>query len=503
MGSNNTQNKILVMVCINLANLVCHSVYSVLAAFFPQEGKAKGMSDDTVGVIFAAFAAVSIVCSPFVGRLMSMHGKVWIYILGLLLVSVSTISFSVASLLPAGAPFAAWCLAMRILQGLGAALEETAAYAPRNFSAQISARNCARDPTCPTPHIPPPLRSYAIIADIDSENVSFFLGITEISTGLGYMVGPPVGGLLFSFGGFAMPFLLHGTALLPAAALIYLRVPSDAHRAGKEDADARDIPMSKLVASPQVMVIAIASMLANSDYAFLEPTLGDHSTYHNLASSPRTVGMLFSVASVGARNSAQFGANSAELRRNSARWPDGRSILPSTVYTLSCPLIGMLANRSRFGPRPIIVSGMLAQLLGFLLIGPSPLLRPLGVGESLGMGQMVLALVLFGLGESMSMTPVMDDMMHSCGENADAAVNSLSSLMAASFSLGQMVGPIVGAGLTTRIGFPWACTLMALVLLLHTTAIMAVDLWRPRARIVGGGYTELTAVNVPTAETAA
>ena len=44
---------------------------------------------------------------------------------------------------------------------------------------------------------------------------------------------------------------------------------------------------------------------------------------------------------------------------------------------------------------------------------------------------------------------------------------------------------------------------MALVLLLHTTAIMAVDLWRPRARIVGGGYTELTAVNVPTAETAA
>ena len=111
------------------------------------------------------------------------------------------------------------------------------------------------------------------------------------------------------------------TALLPAAALIYLRVPSDAHRAGKEDADAHDIPMSKLVASPQVMVIAIASMLANSDYAFLEPTLGDHSTYHNLASSPRTVGMLFSVASVGARNSAQmFGAFGAKFGANSAQF---------------------------------------------------------------------------------------------------------------------------------------------------------------------------------------
>ena len=158
MGSNNTQNKILVMVCINLANLVCHSVYSVLAAFFPQEGKAKGMSDDTVGVIFAAFAAVSIVCSPFVGRLMSMHGKVWIYILGLLLVSVSTISFSVASLLPAGAPFAAWCLAMRILQGLGAALEETAAYAAQFFRAilrrKIPRGICARAPARLIPHPP-------------------------------------------------------------------------------------------------------------------------------------------------------------------------------------------------------------------------------------------------------------------------------------------------------------------------------------------------------------
>jgi hypothetical protein len=39
----------------------------------------------------------------------------------------------------------------------------------------------------------------------------------------------------------------------------------------------------------------------------------------------------------------------------------------------------------------------------------------------------------------MSMTPVMDDMMNSCGDLAGASVNSLSSILAASFSLGQMV----------------------------------------------------------------
>ena len=171
----------------------------------------------------------------------------------------------------------------------------------------------------------------------------------------------------------------------------------------------------------------------------------------------------------------------------------------SITYTLACPLIGILANRERFGPRPVIVTGLLFQLLGFLLIGPSPFLRL----EGLKMGQLLVSLVLFGVGESMSMTPVMDDMMESCGEYADAAVNSLSAVITASFSLGQMVGPIVGSGLTKRIGFPWASTAMALVLLVHTSAIMAADVWSPRPRRKPeASYMELTAVNVPTAESA-
>ena len=111
------RSKLLVMACINLSNLVCHAVYSVLASFFPQEAKSKGMSDDTVGVIFAIFAAVIFLCSPVAGRFMSRHGKVWVYIWGLCIVSASTISFSLASLMPAGLPFATWCLCMRLLQG--------------------------------------------------------------------------------------------------------------------------------------------------------------------------------------------------------------------------------------------------------------------------------------------------------------------------------------------------------------------------------------------------
>jgi len=434
-GVGLTPRKLLVFFCINIANLGCHSVYSVLAAFFPQEAKRKGMSDDGVGIVFASFAAVIFVCSPFAGRLMTRHGKVIVYLWGLICVALATIAFSLAVLVPAGWPFYAFCLIMRLLQGVGSALEETAAY--------------------------------AIIADIEPERVSFFLGICEISTGVGYMIGPPLGGLLFSLGGFAVPFLVLGIMLLPTAALIYTYLPLDRIGSkGDEDASPKDVPMRTLVRNPQVLVIAVTAMLANSDYAFLEPTLGDHARESGLAESPDYIGMLFSVASIS--------------------------------YTVSCPVIGILAQRDRFGPRPIIVTGLLLQVLGFLLIGPTPLLRL----ESLHTGQLMVSLLLFGLGESMSMTPVMDDMMHSCGDSADAAVNSLSSLMASSFSLGQMLGPIIGSGLTSRVGFAWAGTLMAVTLLVHTACVMAVDVWSPRARIKGPGYTELNMMSVPTPESA-
>jgi len=348
-------HKFLVMVCTNLANLCCHSVYSVLASFFPQEAKAKGMTDDGVGLVFAIFAAVIFVCSPFAGRLMTKHGKVWVYIWGICIVSGSSILFSVASAVPAGWPFAIWCFAMRLLQGIGSALEETA--------------------------------MYAIIADLDTEHVTLYLGICEISTGLGYMIGPPLGGFLFSAGGFSMPFIVLGFAVAPAALLLYSYMPPDAYRSAKGEEKA-DVSMRTLLRNPQVMVIAGAAMLANSDYAFLEPTLGDHAGRMGLASSPDGIGMLFSVA--------------------------------MTSYTLSCPVIGMVAKRERFGPRTVIVSGLLLQLLGFILIGPCPLLQL----DGLGMGQMVAALIIFGIGESMSMTPVMDDMMRSCGEYADESVNA-------------------------------------------------------------------------------
>lgn len=45
------------------------------------------------------------------------------------------------------------------------------------------------------------------------------------------------------------------------------------------------MPLGDLLRNPQILLIAVASVLANSDYAFLEPTLGDHAKALGIATT--------------------------------------------------------------------------------------------------------------------------------------------------------------------------------------------------------------------------
>ena len=150
-------NKMLVFMCINLTNLCCHSVYSVLAAFFPQEADKKGLSEDAVGIVFASFAAVIFLCSPMAGGWMTHYGKVWVYITGIVLVALSTILFAGATTMPDGSLFGSYCLIMRLLQGVGSAMEEVRAHcAPRCSPGHWDARTRPLFRLRPASAPPPP-----------------------------------------------------------------------------------------------------------------------------------------------------------------------------------------------------------------------------------------------------------------------------------------------------------------------------------------------------------
>ena len=59
-----------------------------------------------------------------------------------------------------------------------------------------------------------------------TSNPSYFQGSLELFSGLGLMVGPPLGGALYTLGGFRVPFISMGTLLVLVAAGSIFILPS-------------------------------------------------------------------------------------------------------------------------------------------------------------------------------------------------------------------------------------------------------------------------------------
>lgn len=423
-----------------LVNLSCHMLFSVPASFFTQEAERHNMSGDQIGFHFALFAMTVFVVAPFATNWMSRNGALHTYRRGLCIISVATICFAPAALFTSDMLFVPWTNTMRMLQGVGAALEEASAY--------VLIFNIA------------PL-----------ERVSLFTGMVEVSTGLGYMLGAPLGGLLFSAGGFAAPFCLLGSALL--LGLPVLRFLSVREHKREADADGGSTAPPRNIRGllrlhPSIGLLALACVLANSDYALLEPTLGDYAIAEGVVGiegAAAEIGLLFLVASF--------------------------------AYTIVCPLAGWLSGVTR-RPFTVIGCGLLLQAIGLLLLAPTTGLAeavreefPERLQSPSTLARMRIALLLLGTGDALSMTPMLEAMMWTtCSEgNADHPwTEVLGGLLSAAFALGQILGPIVGASITARVGFPVACTLHATVLIVCAlaVAILAAHLHgrqrsRPRA----------------------
>jgi MFS family permease len=109
--------------------------------------------------------------SAIADQIMYAYGRRRIFILGNVITAAFTALLGAATLMPDGAPFAAFCLVSQIGQGFGSALAEAS--------------------------------SFALIAELFPRRVTFYFGLNETFTGLGVAIGPPIGGLLFAIGGWS------------------------------------------------------------------------------------------------------------------------------------------------------------------------------------------------------------------------------------------------------------------------------------------------------------
>jgi|APGre2960657444_1045066.scaffolds.fasta_scaffold00750_8 MFS family permease len=292
---------------------------------------------------------------------------------------------------------------MRVFQGLGSAATETA--------------------------------SYAIAATLFPDNVTYVLGILEVANGLGYVIGPPLGGILYNISPM-LPFLVVGLLPVPVLCALFHLLP----RTLGESSEPSDWGKLRACLSRRgVVLVCAASVLGEGSFAFVEPVL-------EVYLQPLTSASAF-VKRIGGHHG---GVGLIYM-------------VVSVTYTLVVPAVGLLSRRSSLGTRYVMVLGLVSITFGYLLLAPSPLLawalpKPSLAGVAFGMA-------FLGVGQSAALVPNMACLLEVCEDmpDSEATTNVLAGILNAAYSLGSMTAPIASSTLGVHLPFRWSTTIWAVL----------------------------------------
>ena len=165
-------------------------VVSVIAPFFPTEAQQRGISTTLIGLIISSYTFVMLI-GIFVTGIFSKHlGLKFMIGAGMFLTGGAIILFAFLDDILDTATYVALAFAIRITQGLGACMYMSA--------------------------------TFSITAALYPRQIGLVYGLLETANTIGRIIGPTVGGSLYSLGGFKLPFIVVGAMLLVFGAISML-----------------------------------------------------------------------------------------------------------------------------------------------------------------------------------------------------------------------------------------------------------------------------------------
>lgn len=182
-----------ILLCLCLVDFSAFASMSIIAPFFPYEVSQRGQGTYVAGLIFSVYSVTVVIASAIFGRLCPYIGPRLMLILGVFVSGTANIVFGLLDYLDDDTTFITLCFVVRIIEALGAASFNTA--------------------------------SLIYIFDIFPDHIGYAFGMTETFTTLGNTFGPALGGVLYSWLGYGLPFYVLGTFAFLTLPLICLKVP--------------------------------------------------------------------------------------------------------------------------------------------------------------------------------------------------------------------------------------------------------------------------------------
>ncbi|XP_024614902.1 MFS-type transporter SLC18B1 isoform X6 [Neophocaena asiaeorientalis asiaeorientalis] len=320
---------------INLGSMMC---YSILGPFFPKEAEKKGASNTVIGMIFGCYALFNLLASLVFGKYLVHIGAKFMFVAGMFVSGGVTVLFGVLDQVPEGPVFIAMCFLVRIIDAI-------------SFAAAITA-------------------SSSILAKAFPNNVATVMGSLETFSGLGLVLGPPLGGFLYQSFGYEVPFILLGCIVLLMVPLNMCILPNYESDPGKHS-------FWKLIILPKVAFISFVITSLSSGFGFLDPTLSLF-VLEKFNLPAGYVGLVF--------------------------------LGLALSYTISSPLVGLLSDEMPHLRKWLLVFGNLITAGCYMLLGPAPFLH---IKSQLWL--LVLILVINGISAAMSLISTFPEIL-SCAQ---------------------------------------------------------------------------------------
>ena len=179
--------------------------YAQHGPFFPLEAKSKNSSVSWVGVISGSYDVISLICSFVFPFLVSPQKSHLYFILGSFLVAACGFSFGFTNFIENTLVFNLVCLTIRSVMGIGGALIWQ--------------------------------NGIPLLVSLSPKNTSMIPGLIEASLAMGFILGPAFGSLMYSVGGYSLPFISAGAFHLCMTILGFLFIQNPHHILEKNQFD--------------------------------------------------------------------------------------------------------------------------------------------------------------------------------------------------------------------------------------------------------------------------
>ncbi|XXQ32076.1 Major facilitator superfamily (MFS) profile domain-containing protein [Plasmodiophora brassicae] len=233
---------------------------SLIGPFFPRVAREHGISMMLVGAIQSIFPLIMFMTGPFIAKLVTLIGPKPVVVAGGVLTGLATVAFALVDLVD-GETFAAVCIAIRMVQGLGCA-----------------AYGCA---------------SQSMILTLFPKHVAKVSGVIEVCASAGYIIGPIMGGVLFRWRGFRAPFVVVGLCSLVAMLPLMLFAP---RRKQSQRGRPSEVGTIHIITAPNVPFVLVATVFGMGVIGFLDMALEPVLSREGI--SPGTTNAVFVLISV-------------------------------------------------------------------------------------------------------------------------------------------------------------------------------------------------------------